>query len=276
MTRRPHSQRGFTLVEIVVAIAISAVVIVFASMFITAPINAFEAQSRRADMVGDAGAAWPRMQQDLRQALPNSLRARRNGSYVVVEMLAVQGVTRNMNVVGGTFTAAGTPAGLFTRTPATLNSTAYYLSVNNRGIAGYDAYALANTITPTRPRVQFTTSAAGEGTVTVTPAPAFNTASVRHRVYLVTGPVTFLFDETQGTIRRYAGYAISAAQTARDAPNEFAGATNTLIARGLTSCNFDVGPRDSNQPQTVAARLTVTRGSENVTLLHSARAEYAP
>ncbi len=272
------SQRGFTLVEIVVAVAIASVVVVFAAMFTLAPIDAYGAQSRRAVMVGDAEAAWPAMLPDLRRALPNSLRTLRNGNFVVVEMLNVAGVSRYMTPMGNGFLAAGTPAGVFSDTDAILNGdNNYYLSVNNRGIAGRDAYALANTITPVRVTLNFNTQPNGEAIVGVAPPPVFTPPdSPRRRVYLVDVPVTFLCDETQGTLRRYSGYAITALQAARSAPNQFAGATNRLIARGLTSCNFSVSPRDSDRPQTVAMRLTTVRNGETITLMHTSRAEYAP
>ena len=93
MSRR-RTQSGFTLVEIVVAIAITGIVVVFAAMFLAAPLGAYEHQSRRNAMVGDVGAAWPRLQQDLRDALPNSVRVRVNGNYVVMELMPVAGVTR--------------------------------------------------------------------------------------------------------------------------------------------------------------------------------------
>lgn len=272
------TQRGFTLVEVVVAVAIASVIIVFAAMFTIAPIHAYGAQSRRAVMVGDAESAWPAMLPDLRRALPNSLRTLRNGNFVVVEMLNVRGVSRSMTPVAGSFTAAGTPAGVFSDTPANLvNDPNYYLSVNNRGQAPWDAYALTGSITANRPQISFVTAANGQATVTVAPAPVLTSpASPRRRVYLVDIPITFLCDETQGTLRRYSGYAITANQAARSAPNQFGGATNRLIARGLTSCNFSVSPRNSDQPQTFAARLTTVRNGETVTLLHSSRAEYAP
>jgi MSHA biogenesis protein MshO len=279
-------QRGFTLVEIVVAIAITSIVFMFAAMFIIAPVDAFEAQSRRSMMVGDVSAAWPLIEPDLRQALPNSLRTRRNGNFVVLEMLRVQGVSRYMTPMGGSFTAAGAydasgASGLFSYFQANCNPAnpcaQHYLSVNNRGVLNRNAYALANTMTPGRPQLNFATGINGEGEVTVTPAPNFTAGdSPRRRVYLVNGAVTFLCDEAQGTLRRYSGYAISLNQTARDAPNEFGGAANMLIARGLTRCNFAVSPVDSNAPQTVSLLLTATRNGENVTLLHSSRALYAP
>jgi MSHA biogenesis protein MshO len=258
-------------------------VLVFVTMFIDAPIDAYEAKSRRDLLVTDASAAWPRMRNDLARALPNSVRTSRNGNYVVIEMLDVQGMARYATAMGASFTGAGTPLGIFSNVPATLtNNSSYYLSVNNRGpgVPGANAYALSGSITATRRNISFVTnSVTGEGQVTVTgsPAPSFTAPdSPRRRVYLVTGPVTYLCDETLGTLRRYSGYTISALQTSRDAPNEFAGAVNTLVATGLTSCAFSWTSPAVTEPQTVSIRLTTTRNGETLTLQHSLRLGYAP
>ena len=45
--------RGFTLIELVISIAIASIVVVFATMFIGAPIGAYETHSRRAALVAD-------------------------------------------------------------------------------------------------------------------------------------------------------------------------------------------------------------------------------
>ena len=134
-------QRGFTLVEIVVAVAIASVVVVFAGMFVVAPVDAFEAQSDRSAMVGELETAWPRMREDLRTSLPNSIRSRRNGSYVVIKMLAVRGASRYATPIGSPFMAAGAysatdPAiGLFSNFGRrVVNQRCCYLSVNNRGV----------------------------------------------------------------------------------------------------------------------------------------------
>ena len=79
----------------------------------------------------------------------------------------------------------------------------------------------------------------GETTVTLPVGVALPDLSPRHLIYLVSGPVTYLCDEGQGTLRRYENYAIAANHAARDAPGDFPGA-GELIARGLTTCNFAV------------------------------------
>ena len=76
------------------------------------------------------------MQQDLREALPNSVRTRRNGSYVVVEMLSVEGVSRYTGALVSPFDVAGTAGALgrvFSNAASLTASNSFYLSVNNRG-----------------------------------------------------------------------------------------------------------------------------------------------
>ena len=277
-------QRGFTLVELVVTVTISAIVMVFVSMFIAAPLKAFDAQSKRAALVAGPADAWPRMESDLRTALPNSVRARRNGVYVALEMLPVVDVARYMTAPGASFTAAGTATGtiggVFRGITLPFNSSAaavpYYLSVN----AGVNPYTTASVMTNAATAIGVAANAtAGEGTVTLTPAPTLTPASPKHRVFLLNGPVTYLCDESQGTIRRYANYALAANQANWDAPTDFsnAGVPSTLVARGLTTCNFAASAVNATTSQTVAVRLTSTAtNGDSVTLLHTARAEYVP
>lgn len=259
--------RGFTLIELVIAIAISSIVVVFASMFIMAPVNAYQANSRRAVLVADASAAWPRMEGDLRSALPNSLRTRRTGNVAVLELLPVLGVARYKTSPSAvTFTTAGVYAGA---APA-------YLSVNNLGA---NAYSLTGSMAAASNYNAGAGAMAGEQQINVNPAPVFTSDSPHHNLYFVSRPVTYLCDATAGTLRRYSNYTLAPLQTARDTAAELtaAGAAVELVAQGLTACNFSVTPMGNpNQSQTVAARFTSSSNGDSVTLLHSTRAEYAP
>ncbi len=269
--------RGFTLIEMVIAIAISSIVVIFAAMFIGAPLGAYEAQSRRAVLVADASSVWPRIEEDLRRALPNSLRTLRNGNFVAIEMLRVLDVARHITP----------PTALSFNTVGAYSGTPRYLSVNNHGSPGRDAYTLSESMVAAT--VGFTATAVpGEYRIDVSPVPAFTAgASPRNRIYFVEGPVTYLCDEARGTLRRYANYIIAANQNARATPGALAaavaagGGTDELVTQGLTGCNFAVSPlprplAEGNQSQTAAVRLTTARGGDSVTLLHSAQAEYVP
>lgn len=266
-----HS-RGFTLIEMVVAIAISGVVIVFASMFITAPVDAYEAQARRARLLGDVATAWPRMQSDLRSALPNSVRERVNGRYVVLEMLRTDGFARYVTSPAALFTVAGTSRGIFGTSGPDDDFTAVHLSVNN---AGQEAYTQTVSMTPALNIVGTANATAHQSGLQLSAAPAINTNSPGNRVYLVRGFVAYLCDQVAGTLTRYQGPAIVANLAAHDTPGEFGGASAEVVARGLTSCAFSA-PLIAGRPQEVQVVLTATRNGESVTLLHRATLENLP
>jgi MSHA biogenesis protein MshO len=272
--RRPH---GFTLVEMVVAITVAAIVVSYAGLMITAPLNMFETQARRAEMQGSATDAWPAMRNDLRVALPNSVRVRRNGSYVALELLAAVDWVRYQAPPAAPFTTSGTFRGI----TVPFSSTSHFLSVNNlgTGVAGGDAYALSGSITPAGSNISIVAGAiAGEQRVTVTPAPVFTANSPRRRAYLVAGPVTYLCDEAAGTLRRYAGYSIAASQSSRDTPGELlgAGAGATQLAGHISHCDFAVSPGSSSATQVATIRMASTRNGETLSLTQQARLENLP
>jgi prepilin-type N-terminal cleavage/methylation domain-containing protein len=277
MTRRRRST-GFTLIELVVAITITAIILVFVTMFIAAPVKAYDEQSRRVKLTAGPVDAWPRMEEDLRMALPNSVRTRRNGSFVALEMLNVVDAVRYMQPPAAQFDVAGTFRGVATGT----QQAGVYLSVGNTGGPGLNAYTLSGSMTAPS-GVTLVPLPPADQRVNVVPAPGITPTALanspKHWVYLVSGPVTYLCDETQGTIRRYSGYAVLPNQTSWDSPGEFnvAGAPGTLIARGITSCNFVVWPLSGGTQQTVALHLTSTDATgDSVQLLHTWRTEYVP
>ncbi|HTN29384.1 MAG TPA: type II secretion system protein [Pseudomonas sp.] len=67
-------QHGFTLVELVLVIALAGVVAVMISAVLSRPLQGFVDQSRRAELTDQAATALNRMARDVRAAVPNSLR----------------------------------------------------------------------------------------------------------------------------------------------------------------------------------------------------------
>src|SRR6185503_20256304 len=104
------------------------------------------------------------------------------------------------------------------------------------------AYGLTGSMTPASTRIELANGAAGEQQLTVTPAAAFAADSPRKTIYLVSGAVTYLCDEAQGTLRRFENYAITANQANRDDAGDFAAIPGTLVATGLTACDFRASP----------------------------------
>jgi len=269
--------RGFTLIELVVSLTLAAIVVGFAGMLLTAPMQNYDLQSRRAELADSAGAAWPPLRDELRSALPNSARARRNGSYVALEFLAAVDWVRYQGPPGAPFTTSGTFRGL----AVPFTATNHFLSVNNRGsgVPGGDAWSLSGSISGAGSTITILAGTLpGEQRVTVTPAPVFTADSPRHRAYLVSGPVTYLCDESAGTVTRYAGYSMASAHSARDTPAKLltAGANARVLAGDITHCDFIVGAGSQTAAQLVTARFTATRSGDTMDLSEQAALENLP
>lgn len=80
-------QRGFTLIELILVIVLSAIVGVMVSTVLSRPLEGFVAQSRRAELVDIGASALNRMQRDIRQAVPGSLRVSADGQ--ALELLLI-------------------------------------------------------------------------------------------------------------------------------------------------------------------------------------------
>lgn len=83
----PAHQRGFTLVELILVIVLSAIVGAMISTVLSRPLEGFVAQSRRAELVDIGAGALNRMQRDIRQAVPGSLRVSADGQ--ALELLLI-------------------------------------------------------------------------------------------------------------------------------------------------------------------------------------------
>ncbi len=90
MTQR---QRGFTLIEAVMVIAITGIVAAMVAIFIRTPIQGYFDLERRVEMTDTADTALRRIARDLRLALPNSVRT------VAAHRQAVSGIPADVELV---------------------------------------------------------------------------------------------------------------------------------------------------------------------------------
>jgi len=284
----PTPQTGFTLVELVVTLVISAVVVSFVSLFISGPVMGFTDQTRRARLVDAADAALRRIGRDVRRALPNSVRTSSAGGVVALELLGTvdggryraqppgaAGAVLDLSTAAASFNVLGP----FTQIPKPWSSTDHYLAIYNVGVPGADAYELANVITPPGTTIGVAADGAtGEDRVTLSPAFRFAYDSPTQRVFLVDGAVSYLCDTVTGTLLRYHGYAVDAQQANRDSHGELlgAGATASLMTNGLVGCTFSYSPGTAERAGLVSLQFTVSSQGESVSLLSQVHVDNAP
>jgi len=92
MRQAVRRERGFTLLEVVVKLLITAIIAGSVAAFLTAPVDAYFDQSGRALLNDSSETISRRLADDLGRALPNSVRIRNAGSRSIVEMLRVESV----------------------------------------------------------------------------------------------------------------------------------------------------------------------------------------
>jgi len=286
--RYPPRQAGFTLIELVMTMTVSAVVVSFVALFISGPVAGFTDQTRRAGLVDAADAALSRLKRDVRKALPNTVRLTSAGGVVALELLSSVDGSRYRAQPPGTTDAildfAGADGsfnviGPFTQVAKPFVSTTHFLSVYNVGVPGADAYELANVITPPGTQISIDADAVpGEDRVSLLPAFQFAFGSPTQRAFLVEGPVTYLCDTGAGTLTRYDGYGIAQDQSTRDSHAELlgAGASAALMADSIAGCAFDYSPGTAERAGLLTAELGVSAQGESISLLSQIHVDNVP
>lgn len=281
--------RGFTLVELVITIALSTIVVAFMAVFISGPVASYTDQSRRAALVDLAENSLRRIARDIRRALPNSVRLDFSGSVIALELLGTVDGARyrdrpppgipSKRLQFSTPDDAFNSIGNFRNIVKPFSSNNHYLSIYNVGVPGANAYELANVITPPGTQIDIAVDAIpGEDNVQISPPFQFAFASPGQRVFLVDGPVTYLCNDLAGTLIRYSGYAVAPDHADRNSDAELlaAGADSTLIANRISSCDMAYAPGTSQRAGLVSIGLAVTDTSETVSLLHQVHVDNVP
>jgi MSHA biogenesis protein MshO len=281
-------QAGFTLIELVVTLVISAIVVSFVSLFISGSVKGFTDQTRRVRLVDSADSALQRIARDVRRALPNSVRTTTVAGVAALEMLSTVDGARYRAQPPGTvaqildFAAADgsfNVLGPFTQITKPFSSTGHYLAIYNVGVPGADAYELGNVITPAGTQIGIAADGAtGEDRVTLSPAFKFAYGSPTQRVFLLDGPVTYLCDGVAGTLLRYQGYSIASSQASVDSHGELlaAGATASLMANQIVGCTFTYTPGTAERGGLLALSITVSAQGESVSLLSQVHVDNVP
>lgn len=288
---------GFTLVELVMVIAIAAVVAVMVGSVLSRPLDGFVAQSRRAELVDLAATSLNRIARDVRLAVPNSLRVSADGQ--ALELLLIHSAARyRPNRVGSdglrfSSAAAGSCGSTtvdgacnnFQVLDATLNPAgANWLVLYNVGAeSGGSPVPGANVWAPANPGV-ITTSGmtisaqsgapAGEQLIALGNLPGgefrFAFASPQRRIYLAERVVGYRCQG--GRLLRYSYTAINSAIPASPPP----GSNPQPLATQITACNFTYQAGTTQRAGLLSMGLTISEEGENLELLQQVHVDNAP
>jgi MSHA biogenesis protein MshO len=257
-------QRGFTLIEAVMVIALTGIVITVVSVFIAPATEAYFASSARAQLGDQADTALRRIARDLAGALPNSVRVKGNS----LELIPVSGAAAYATGSGDVLQFGTADASFAIIGPGLkISHGSQQLAWYNLGAdtPDADAYTGAN--------VRTSSSAAGSRTNIAIGGAALSNAlqAPPYRVYAIESPVTYTCNTAAGTLTRYSGYAATAAQA--DPPTGSA----AVLARNVTACSFSYSSGAATARYAlVSLQISLTMSSETVSLYHAVHVDNLP
>jgi MSHA biogenesis protein MshO len=260
--RRSRAAAGFSLIELVVVIAVVGILAGIVAVFIRSPLEGYMAASRRAELTDTADGALIRIARDLRGALPNSVRVTQVGAAYYLEYLPIQDggryrVSQTSTGTGDILDFTSVSDASFDVLGATVTAaSSQYLVIYNLGLdANTDAWQGGNrrTVTSSGTVANLAFTATGS---------AFPFDSPNHRFYLVSTPVSYVCDPAAGTVRRYSGYGAPASTQ----PTSFGSGVNALLANRVAACSFLYDPGASQRLGQLTLRIQLSEDGETVSL----------
>jgi len=247
-------QTGFTLVEMVISIALMGVLALAAVPLLRLPMASWVDASRRAELMQSMDSAHLALADDFSRALPNSVRINQIGPRVLVEMLEVRASGRHRD--GNTGAAqvcpvACTTAAASDRLEAACSETCFtsmgavdgiapvpgdWVVVNplGPGVPGGDPYFGGNATVAGGIKSQLVdVQTVTDGQRLRVAAHAFPSLAASRRFYVVSTPVTWDCDPGQQSLTRRWGYPVASTQ-----PVAFgAGVAASPAATGVVACS---------------------------------------
>lgn len=287
--------RGFTLIELIVVIVITAIVAGMVTVFIRAPVQSYLDVAARAELADAADTASRRITRDVRLALPNSVRVKSNSSGSFLELLLTKTGGRYLseddpNTIPGNvlafdpltpgnpdvFTIVGAaPSGVQAIVPGD------FIVVNNLGdqppVNAYDCSGQCN-------RAQVASVSGNDVTLVKNPFVAQTPPmpSLSYRFQVVSTVVTYHCAPNAngtGTLTRYAGYTIQADQPVSTAAPLTGAPSAALMANQVAGCGFSFATLPNLQRGLVSVSLTLGAPGGNsgqITLVQQAQVNNSP
>lgn len=285
--RLPHPpQHGFTLIEMVVGLVVLGLLAVVVTPLLQLPVQAYFDTQRRGELQAQFDLVRQKLGEDLRHALPGSVRVTTAGGVTYLEYLQVRASGRYRNGThppphacpaspSGTADAQDQLEPLLADTcfttlgdldrsldgsapvpnadylavvdPATLLPAAAYSTGAGGAMSRLTAYATFSALPTLSRRLDFTPH-------------AYPAISPTQRFYVVSQPVSYACDPASGQLRRHWGYALSAAQPAN--PAAFAGGRTSLLAEGIAACVLNLRVLGALQLLTLDLSLDRSSGGQ--------------
>lgn len=285
--RRPH---GFTLVELIMVIVIGAILAAALAVFLRPAFDSWLALRVRAELAHQAGGALRKMRDEVRLAVPNSIRSPNAQCVELVPTLAGARLRRGPDTVNDAPGNASMPLDTGTATTqfdvltplSTTPAAGDWVVIDNQNPG--DVYSGSNRAAISAMSVP--TAAFGRHRVTIA-STQFPPGYDGNRVVMVSNQQKAVFyvcegadgsldasGNGKGVLARLANYGFNAAY-----PSACPGAASgEVLATNVRSCRFVYDPSQGATQQSgfVSMQIEVTRNGESASLVVGAHVANVP
>ena len=299
-------QSGFSLLELILVIVILGVLASGAGLLITRPIEAYNDQLRRQQLVDQGEMALRQIARDVRRALPNSIRVTTTGSSFALEMVNTVAGARYRDEIGGDY---NTPADLldFSSADNSFNLLGLLpvstLPTGNRLVrlviyntASTNIYTdLTDVTTPNEGIVTSENTSLAlslidlalsddEHRISMTPDFLFSQQSPGQRMFVIDGPISYVCNPAGNSITRYDNYDYQSSQPTSDVAlsgidNVQSGVAVNRINNASGSCRIEYEPGTTQRGGLVSIRIVLNDPAvpdEQISLYHQVHVVNVP
>lgn len=290
-TQGLNRQRAFSLLELILVVVLLGVLAGGAGLLITTPIQAYNDQLRRQQLVDQAEMALRQIARDVRRALPNSIRIsggalemvntidgaryrdeNQSGLGTDIDILEFAGGDTEFNFLGplNFLTLGAIPSDQRLVIYNTAPTNIYTDAANNLNTGIITSTATGLTLSDS-------TTYADEHHITMANPFRFTQQSPGQRAFFVDGPISYICNPGTNSITRYDNYAYRTAQLASDAAMAALGGVQSgLVVTKLSVCNIDYQAGTPQRGGIITLQITLSDAGENVTLLHQVHVDNVP
>jgi MSHA biogenesis protein MshO len=263
-----------TLIEMIIVIAITAIIASAVAVFIGRPVEGYADAARRAEMTDIADTALRRITRDLRTALPNSIR--------ITQFPAASGIfylEYLESTGGGRYRAQVDSSGLGTILDFTTATASFDVIGTMPTFAGGESIVIYNLAASGATanayigdnRAAYSTNT--PPTITLAAAKLFPFPSPGKRFQVVDQAVTYVCNPgVAGELRRYWGYGIVDPQ-----PTPPAGGSNAQLASNVAACSFTyVTSGTAQRAGVVTLTVKIVESGESIQLFQQVHVSNVP
>lgn len=287
--------RGFSLLELILVVVLLGVLGSGAGLLITRPIEAYNDQVRRQQLVDQGEMALRQIAYDVRRALPNSIRldtATIPGGWALEMVNTIDGARYRDDIdnLGGAFIDAADWLD-FSVPDTDFNLLGTFNSLGNGVLPATQRVVIYNTapsdiyqdvnslaasgiVTSGATTLTITTDTSGpdaEHHVNMNPAFQFTQQSPGQRLFVIDGAISYICNPGTRRITRYDSYAYQTFQPVSDAAlAALTGVESGRVVTQVASCSINYDPGTATRGGIVSLRIVLDDNDtgEAISLLH--------